>query len=475
MQTHDYIKLFLENQAKPWQYQTFQEIMDVPLYALIGSRQQGKSLLISLVAISLALGYEDKEGKRIPPADVLIVSKDRNTSVNIISMVRKHLEASEAITGRRAYRTDLGGKGDVYLTSGARIVSMPGTPRSLQGFTGNVIVDELSANRWSIDEMMGQAMSVTSARSYFKLIVVTNADVEGSYTHLFFESEEPRWVELRKNWVMKSVNIHDVYPNGLPERLELRRQAMSQAMWQRFYLNKFIGAGAGLIEKDQFILVDHMPIGVKSRYCIAVDPGFSDKGNPTGVCVLGFAGGKYYVAHANLWFNKTIDEQERYIKQLISIYKPEKLLIDVGAQGFHLGKKFEAYSIFEKVSVSRNYIDKNFQTLLNLLESKKLYLVKEDLIDRQLPLPVGHEEVLTDFCSAVPGLEQGSSIDFPQRVVRETDFKLLKAGALRTNKIHSDCLMSLMYCMSWAAKSLTTSNLTVGLLPRAGSSSGGIY
>ena len=474
MQTHDYIKLFLEHQAKDWQRETFEAIMDVPLYALIGSRQQGKSLLISLVAISLALGYEDREGKRIPPADVLIVSKDRNTSTNIISMVRKHLEASEAITGKRAYRTDLGGKGDVYLNSGTRIVSMPGTPRSLQGFTGNVIVDELSANRWSIDEMMGQAMSVTSARSYFKLIVVTNADVEGSYTHLFFESEESRWVELRKNWVMKSVNIHDVYPDGLPDRLELRRKAMSQAMWQRFYLNKFIGAGAGLIEKEQFILVNQVPTG-KVRYCIAIDPGFSDKGNPTGVCVLGFIGGKYYVAHANLWFNKTIEDQEKYIKHLISIYKPEKLLIDVGAQGFHLGKKFEAYSIFEKVNVSRNYIDKNFQTLNNLLESKKLHIVTEDLIDRSLPFPVGYEEVLTDFCSVVPGLEQGASIDFPQRVVRETDFRLLKAGALRTNKIHSDALLACMYCMSWAARSMTTSTISVGMLARSSSNSQGIY
>jgi hypothetical protein len=249
---------------------------------------------------------------------------------------------------------------------------------------------------------------------------------------------------------------------------------MSQAMWQRFYLNKFIGAGAGLIEKEQFILVNQVPTG-KVRYCIAIDPGFSDKGNPTGVCVLGFIGGKYYVAHANLWFNKTIEDQEKYIKHLISIYKPEKLLIDVGAQGFHLGKKFEAYSIFEKVNVSRSYVDRNFQTLMNLLESKKLHVVTEDLIDRSLPFPVGYEEVLTDFCSVVPGLEQGSSIDFPQRVVRETDFRLLKAGALRTNRVHSDALCCLMYCMSWAARSMTTSTISVGMLARASSNSQGIY
>ena len=114
MQVHDYIELFLRHQAKDWQYQTYQEIMQAPLYALIGSRQQGKSLLISIVAISLALGYENLAGERVPAADVLIVSKDRNTSTNIISMVRKHLEADQAITGKNAFRTDIGGKGDVY-------------------------------------------------------------------------------------------------------------------------------------------------------------------------------------------------------------------------------------------------------------------------------------------------------------------------------------------------------------------------
>jgi hypothetical protein len=475
MQVHDYIELFLRHQAKDWQYQTYQEIMQAPLYALIGSRQQGKSLLISIVAISLALGYENLAGERVPAADVLIVSKDRNTSTNIISMVRKHLEAAQAITGKKAFRTDIGGKGDVYLMNGTRIVSMPGTPRSLQGFTGNVIVDELSANRWSIDEMMGQAMSVTSARSYFKLVVATNADVEGSYTHLFFESDDPRWVELRKNWVMRSVNIHDVYPDGLPERLELRRQAMSQAMWQRFYLNKFIGSGAGLIEKDQFELVDRLPTG-KIRYCIAIDPGFSDKGNPTGVCVLGFANNRYYVAHGNLWFNKTVEEQEKYIKFLINVYRPEKLLIDAGAQGWHLAKKFESYQILEKVNVSQKYTDTCFNVLTNLLEEKRVSIVTEDLVERSLPPSVGYEELLVDYCSVVPAMEQGAGVDFPQRVVRDTDSRLLKAGATRTNKVHADACLALLYCMSWAAKAMSTSRLTVGMLPMpAGRGGGGIY
>ena len=116
MQVHDYIELFLKYQSKPWQYAAYQEAMNSQMYALIGSRQTGKSMLISLVAISLALGYENFAGERVPAADVLIVSKDRNTSSNIISMVRKHLEAAQAITGKKAFRTDIGAVSYTHLT-----------------------------------------------------------------------------------------------------------------------------------------------------------------------------------------------------------------------------------------------------------------------------------------------------------------------------------------------------------------------
>ncbi len=64
-------------------------------------------------------------------------------------------------------------------------------------------------------------------------------------------------------------------------------------------------------EQNAMILKDVALNGTFAEYCIAIDPGFSDKGNPTGVCVLGFANNKYYVAHGNLWFNKTVEEQEK--------------------------------------------------------------------------------------------------------------------------------------------------------------------
>jgi hypothetical protein len=415
----------------------------------------------------MAIGYELEDGTMVPASDVLVVSKDRSTAKAIISMVRKHLDAAEQITGKKACRTDMGGMNDVYLTNGCRIVSMPGTPRSLQGFTGNVIVDELSANRWSIDEMMGQAMSVTSSRDYFKLVVVTNADVEGSYTHNFFESEEPYWTELRKPWLMKSINIYDAYPEGLPERLKKRKQGLSQAMWQRFYECKFIGSGAGLLDREQFKIVDALPAG-KVRYCISVDPGFSDKGNPSGVSVLAFVEGKFYVVYANLWFNKTIDEQAEYIEQLIKVYRPEKLIIDRGAQGWGLAEKFKHLSICEPMSVNNTLISKSFNTLLSILEDNK-FLIVQSKTDKQEKLPplVDTIHIIEDFCSIHSG--DNETLEFPQRPVKETDHHLLACGALRTNKIHSDCLVSVLMAVTWAASVRGTGVVTgaIGLGQRS--------
>jgi hypothetical protein len=449
MKVTDYFQLFLDIQARDWQREVFKEVMEVPMYGLISSRQVGKSTIISLVALCLALGYTGMDGNYVPAHSVLIVSKDRATAKQLIAMVRQHIRAIEAITGEPVARSDMGGINDVYLLNGMRLVSMPGTPRSLQGFTGSVIVDELSANRWSIEEMMGQAMSVTSARDYFKLIVVTNADVQGSYVHSFFESEEATWVEQRKNWKLKALNVYDIYGVELPERLKKRKAAMSKAMWERFYENKFIGSSSGLIDRDQLPILKARPEG-RIRYCLCIDPGFSDKGNPTGVALIGYVDGSFFV-QGDLWFNKTLEEQERLISELIKTYRPEKLFIDMGAQGYHLAKRFENYGGFEKVNVSNKYLKQNFHTLTNILEERKLSLLDSSggglLASYKYSISVPH--IIEDFCSVASG--ERDELVFPQRPVKSTDRELITAGGLPTNKIHSDALIACLYGMTWAA------------------------
>jgi len=409
-------------------------------FAALGARQIGKGWTVALVAITLAHGYVTASGEFVPPHDVIVLSKDQRTSKNMISMIRKHLDLCEQMFGVIT-STRLGGLSEIYLEGRGKIVSMPGSPRSIQGFTGSVIIDELAANRWDPEELIAQGLSVTSSRNHFRFMLISNAGISGGFAHQFFEGDGD-WADRRKDFQIFSTTIYDAYPDGLPDRLLSLRRVISPKMWARFYENSFEGAGIGILERGQVRAVTSAPKNL--RMIMGIDPGFSD--NPTGVIVAGVdQQGGIYIVYSDWWFSVGIDDQAARIKQLISHYRPAKTIIDRGMAGFALESKFSGDTSIEFIGVNAPNKQRMLATTVDLIESGRVCVLSEQTPPRAFR---GNHEIFWNDLETIQWAENGA-LDIGTTIVREGDAVAIQRGAKPGTRIHADTAMGFAYCAEW--------------------------
>lgn len=414
----EYLKIVIPQKAKPFQREFFRDALENRYCAVLGSRQIGKSWVLGLIALTLASGANGS-----PAHDVLMVSKSQETAKELIKSVTKHVIAAEKVTGRVLRHSRLGGVQEVVLSNGYRVKALPGTARTLQGFTGSVIVDEVSANTSPPEELFAQALSCSSSRDYMKVILASNADVEGSWVHNFWHSSDPEWALRRDGWKLRNYTIHDVYTDGLPNRLVKIRATIGRRQWARFYQNQFLGSGLGILEASQFAYGDPPPSG---RVYIGIDPGFSATGNPTGVVVVRVGEGRIGILESEWWQGVPLAEQEARIKALRLRYPQSKIYIDQGAQGWVLAQAIKPLGAVELVSVTQNGMETAWHTLVANLP---------DIVWDRPQSPV-----VEDALSAV--WDDRGRLLIPERSYPDG----------RPGKIHGDALMALLYIIGEAAK-----------------------
>jgi hypothetical protein len=328
---------------------------------------------------------------------------------------------------------NIGGVGDVYLAGGGRIVAMPGTPRSLQGFSGSIIWDEVSANRWDMEEGFAQALSVTSGSGDFRLILASNADVSGSWVDRFWH--DPDWAVRRQGWRLRITTILDANPSGLPARLLARQKTMAPAMWSRYYMCQFPGHGAGVIPRSLLSIPAKLSQG-RGQVLLGIDPGFSESGNPTGICIIELDNGSVKVLHSDHWFGVSLETQILQIEALRKKYAISKIYVDQGGPGWHLAQKISGAI---KISVGRDAQERWFQSLVDLVEGNRISFTEGPVID--------------DVCSII--WDANGRVIVPQRPV--------PGGK---GRIHGDAAMALLYLMEDCVKSTKASSSTAKRLPK---------
>lgn len=364
----EYIPLVVKRKAKPFQVDLINDVLSHKMTFILGSRQIGKSWTLAVIALTLASGIRLKDGTAIKAHDVLIVSKSLMTAKNIIAMINKHLSAAERVEGKRLRDPIRGGIQEVVLANGVTIKAMPGTARTLQGFTGSVIVDEVSANDSDPEEMLAQSLALTSSHDHYRLIFASNADIEGSFTHKFLFDTDFSWRSRRHGWSIKDIRLADVYPDGLPDRYLQLKRTMSEKQWKRWYENQFLGAGLGILDPAQFSV---RPPEDRGSLIIGVDPGFSATGNPTGVVVLR-VGQQLSVLESHHWQGVPMETQHARIKALRQRYRGATLYIDQGVQGAYLADLCARDGATERVSVTQTARETAWHTLENLMTSDQI-------------------------------------------------------------------------------------------------------
>lgn len=172
-------------------------------------RQWGKSTISSLLCFHRALFY--------PRSLCLLVAPSlRQSSENF----RKISGALETVSPMPELEENT--KLTLKFTNGSRIISLPGTQRTVRGFTGPdvVIIDEAGQ---SDDELFGALLPMLASNPSGRLILASTPWGKRGFFYKIFTEGGPEWLKIK---IIASEN-----PRIRPEVLEEAQQSPNGVLW----------------------------------------------------------------------------------------------------------------------------------------------------------------------------------------------------------------------------------------------------
>jgi len=202
---------------------------------LLKGRQVGASLAAAALAIHAAMYWRD--------TNTVIVSPSLKQSGEILAKARLGLRNLGA--GLVQDSTSM-----VSLPNGSRIISLPGTARSVRGWTAKLLILDEAAYVVPETWVAARALIATGGRL---VVQSTPADETGDFHQLCTEAAE--------GWQRFTVRSDEV-PTISAEFLAAERQAMGEAAYATEYMCTFGAAGASLFTAERLaglILTEDAP------------------------------------------------------------------------------------------------------------------------------------------------------------------------------------------------------------------------
>ena len=192
-------------------------------------RQYGKSSLGSLVCFHEALFH--------PKSLCLLVSPSlRQSSENF----RKVGDALDSITPRPDLEED--NKLTLQFSNGSRIISLPGTQKTVRGFTAPdlVLIDEASE---AADELFTALFPMFTSNPKGRLILASTPKGKRGFFYRLWDADAPEWMKIMKR---ASEN-----PRLDPEILAEARRTLPEWEYRQEYECEFVSDEFSIFDEDR--------------------------------------------------------------------------------------------------------------------------------------------------------------------------------------------------------------------------------
>jgi len=194
----------------------------------VASRQVGKSFALSLEALVEAFSAK---------CDNLVLSSSQRQSREIMRKVKDHMQAMKILSGGEIEAINEHVE-DLTLPNGSRIVSLPASPDTVRGFTGNIYLDEFAfhANQREIYK----AVYPFTTRGYKIRICSTPNGMNNMFYDLVNRPDSP--------FSKHVTDIHLAIKEGLDVDLdELRRGVSHPDDWAQEFECLFVDEARALL------------------------------------------------------------------------------------------------------------------------------------------------------------------------------------------------------------------------------------
>lgn len=203
------------------------------------ARQTGKSFVLTLEAVLQALGEQ---------RDQLIFSASERQALENMEKVRQHLAFLQGVlalapaTGGRGAPapgllapSDGGGKEEVRLANGAKILARPANFRTVRGFSGDVFWDEAAITQH--DGEFWRSVFPIATRGSFRVRLTSTPMGDRGVFH-------DRWKDRSGRWTHHRVTLPEAVAEGLVLDVEAIRDSVDEEGWRQEYLCEFLSDAA---------------------------------------------------------------------------------------------------------------------------------------------------------------------------------------------------------------------------------------
>ena len=131
----------------------------------------------------------------------------------------------------------------IELSTGGRVISLPASAATVQGYTGHVVIDEAA---WIPDVeslWMGIVPTISTSGKY-RLSVISTPGPKAGVFHRLWHNGDPAWSRHK-------VNIYDAKAGGAPHDIEALRAAVAdEVTWRSAYECEFVDEAHALLPYD---------------------------------------------------------------------------------------------------------------------------------------------------------------------------------------------------------------------------------
>jgi len=131
----------------------------------------------------------------------------------------------------------------IELSTGGRVVSLPASAATVQGYTGHVVIDEAA---WipDIDSLWMAIVPTISTRNAYRLSVISTPGPRAGMFHKLWMNGDAAWSRHR-------VTIYDAQAGGAPHDIDALRAAVAdEATWRAAYECQFVDEAHALLPYD---------------------------------------------------------------------------------------------------------------------------------------------------------------------------------------------------------------------------------
>jgi len=325
-------------QATLYEYQYDYVLDRAPFQSSLWCRGAGKSFSAGWKAATRALEERD---------DFVLVSASENQAAILLRFCQSALDdidkLCKAAIGRSVYLKDPG-KIMIELFNGSRIISLPANPRTVAGYTANIVWDEVA--KTMNDEEMWRALAQCT-RSQKTIDLLSSAwGAQGLFYKIMAEGEF-------QHFKRRNIDIYTAIKQGLPRDINILRATCDDFTWQQEFENKFQGLASTPFNADLLKLCSdltfadppkmgaHKKDGSLQEYFVGVDLGrTNDKTaivymteHPTGIL---------QAVEARKIENTPLHVQETMVEQILSQPYVSRLAIDQGGLGRQMAESLGA-------------------------------------------------------------------------------------------------------------------------------------